>query len=272
MPSLRFSIALAALTFALTQSSSLLAHSLASAAIAQSDAPAQVSRSEAITGTVHAVATDNAVRGTSSRYVELELDDGTLVPLEGDGSATLASGARAKVSGRHVGKRVDVESVETIAAPPAMPKSDVEVDGTLAVLHADDFVHGKSTFYYEVHPARENAKRLRLGTLPAALVPGMRVRISGHAEADGESITPDHITVFAEPTSATESSGAVAKAATINSVLVILANFNGTSVPAYGVAQAQQVMTTIGDSVANFFRQRRRRRRLFAGHRDRGVG
>jgi len=92
------------------------------------------------------------------------------------------------------------------------------------------------------------------------------------AEADGESITPDHITVFAEPTSATESSGAVAKAATINSVLVILANFNGTSVPAYGVAQAQQVMTTNGDSVANFFRQRRRRRRLFAGHRDRGVG
>src|SRR4029078_548311 len=49
--------------------------------------------------------------------------------------------------------------------------------------------------------------------------------------------------------------GALAKAATVRSVVVIMANFNNTAVPALTLAQAQQIMTTNGDSVANFFQE-----------------
>jgi hypothetical protein len=246
---------LAALTLALARPSPVAAHPLVPEILAQSDASSEKSQTDTLTGTVHAVVIDNAVRGTSSRYVELELDDGTLVPLRGGGSDAMAPGARAKVSGRHNGKALDVDSAETLAAPAATSKTTTEIDGTIAILHADDFAHGKSAFVYELHPSSGDVKRLRLGSLPAALAPGMRLRVSGRAEADGESITPEHITVLGEPTSATESAGAVAKAATANGVLVILANFNNTAAPAFSPSQAQQVMTSNGDSVANFFRE-----------------
>jgi hypothetical protein len=46
-----------------------------------------------------------------------------------------------------------------------------------------------------------------------------------------------------------------AAAATTNSVLVILANFNNTVAPAYTTAQAQQAMVTSAGSVANYYNE-----------------
>lgn len=232
-----------------------LAHSATAGLLAQTDASATDTEPETLTGTIHAFVIDSAVRGTSIRYVELALDDGTLVPLRGDGSGALASGTRAKVAGHRNGKALDVESAEALAAPQTTPKANAEYDGTLAVLHADDFAHGRSSFVYELHASSGEIRRLRMGFLPEALAPGMRLRVTGHAETDAASITPDHITILAEPTSALPSSGAIAKAATMNRVLVILANFNNTALPSFGPTQAQQVMTSNGDSVANFFRE-----------------
>ena len=49
--------------------------------------------------------------------------------------------------------------------------------------------------------------------------------------------------------------GATPLATTSNSVLVILANFSNTVAPAYTATQAQQVMTTNSNSVANFYNE-----------------
>ncbi|MDQ2917956.1 MAG: Ig-like domain repeat protein [Pseudomonadota bacterium] len=248
----------AALAFAILHAQPVLAHDAAAQPLrAQAEFVAtSPAATETLTGTVHEVILDDATRGTSSRYVELQLDDGTLVPLRGDATAALKSAARVTVSGRHDGERLDVEAAQTVAAAAtdSATKANAEIEGTLAVLHGDDFAGGKSTYFYEVHQSSGKVNRLRMGSLPAPLAPGMRVRVIGRADADGESVTPDRITILAQP--ATSSAGStIAKAATANNVLVIMANFNNTAVPAFTSAQAQQVMTTNADSVANFFRE-----------------
>jgi hypothetical protein len=211
---------------------------------------------ETLTGNVHALVIDDPAHGTSSRYVELQLDDGSLVPLHGDDVAALQDGERARVTGQHNGKSLEILSAHAFApASGNAVKSNAEVEGSFAILHADDFEKGKSSFVYEIHQASGKVNRLRLGMPPGALVPGMRLRVVGRAEPDGESITPERITILSQPTSSVPARDATEKAAVSNGVLVIMANFNNTAVPAYTAAQAQQVMTSNADSVANFFRE-----------------
>jgi hypothetical protein len=246
---------LAAFLLTLFYAQPVVAHEQAQAPFTQTERDADASP-ETVSGVVHVLVIDNPARGTSSRHVELQLDDNTLVPLRGDGTDTLHVGTRATVSGRHNGEWLDVASAREIAAAHASgTKSDAEIEGSFAILHADDFAAGRSLYIYEVHQSSGKVSRLRLGSLPAALTPGMRLRVAGHAEADAESITPDHITILGETTSSTDETGAVAKAATVDSVLVITANFNNTVAPTFTAAQAQQVMTSNADSVANFFRE-----------------
>ena len=247
---------LAAFSVALFYAQPLGAHEQAQALLAQTERDADA-LPETLNGVVHVLVIDNPARGTSSRHVELQLDDGTLVPLRGDGTDTLHVGARASVSGKQNGEWLEVASAREVAGTPnaSGTKVDTQIEGAFAILHADDFAAGKSLFIYELHQASGKVSRLRLGSLPAALAPGMRLRVAGHAEADGESVTPDHITILAEPTSSTYETGATAKAATAHNVLVITANFSNTAVPAFTAAQAQQVMTSNADSVANFFRE-----------------
>jgi len=252
LPRLTTALLLAAFA-ALSHSPDVRAH--ADALLAQTDHVAD-DLSPTLLGTVHALVIDDATRGTSNRHVELALDDGTLVPLRGDDADALPSGARVKVAGHANGKWLEVESVERVAgAPNVLPKANAEIEGTLGVLHADDFAHGKSLFIYELRSASGKSNRLRLGLLPSALAPGMRLRVAGVVEADGESITPLRITILAQPSSAIERNGGLAKAATANSVLVIMANFNNTATPGFSQSQVTQVMTTNADSVANFFNE-----------------
>jgi hypothetical protein len=208
-------------------------------------------------GVVRAYVVDNATRGSSHRYVDLELDDGSDMPLEGSTAAALPTGERVRASGRRNGKALEVDSVERLAAPGAqVAKASVEVEGTLAVLHADDFAAGTSRFIFEVHDDAGRTRTIRLGSLPRELVPGMRVRVQGRASATtNDMIDPERIVVLAQPSGATMSQTPIAKAATANSVLVVMANFSNTVAPGFTVAQAQQVMTSNADSVANFFRE-----------------
>ncbi|HSD00675.1 MAG TPA: Ig-like domain repeat protein [Casimicrobiaceae bacterium] len=220
--------------------------------------PVTVDSVETLSGTVHEIIVDDPTRGASHRYVELQLADGTLVPLRGASTDALAKDARVEVSGRHRGKALEIDASRALSADRQVePKGITEVDGTLAVLHADYFAEDKSTFIYEVHEASGSVRQLRMGSMPAPLEAGMKVRVHGRVEADNESMTPDRITIVARPTSSNDEKigGAVAKAATVRSVLVIMANFNNTAVPALTSAQAQQIMTTNGDSVANFFQE-----------------
>ena len=253
---------LAALACALLHATPVLAHDEGKAhdGLAHDEGQAQSATAfdsrRTLTGTVHTLVIDDPVHGTSTRHVELQLDDGTLVPLRGDDTQSLNAGARASVTGRYNGKWMEVAAAGAVAGAPASPtKANAEIEGTFAVLHADDFAHGRSAFIYEVHQASGKVNRLHLGTSPAGLAPGMRLRVAGHAEADGESLTPDHITILAQPASSLEAPSTIAKAATVNSVLVIMANFSNTIAPAFTTARAQQVMTSNADSVANFFRE-----------------
>jgi M6 family metalloprotease-like protein len=233
----------------------VLAHDLVETPVARSESVVDAGP-ETLTGSVHALVVDDPAHGTSHRYVDLELDDGTLVPLRGDGTPALEAGARASVTGHRNGKWLDVVTAQTAgSASRNVPKANAEVEGSFAILHADDFAHGHSVFIYQVRQASGKVNRLRLAMPPSELEPGTRVRVVGSAEADGESITPDRITILSRAASSSKAEGAIAKAAVANRVLVIMANFNNTAAPAYRAAQAQQVMTSNADSVANFFRE-----------------
>jgi len=208
---------------------------------------------EALTGTVHEVIVDDTTRGTAQRYVELELSDGSLVALQGDAAQALNRGASVEVRGHRVGKALEVDASRALGVGISDTKAVAEIDGTLAILHADYFASNQSTFVYEVHGASGTVHQLRLASTPSALEPGAKVRVHGQASADNASMTPDRITILSRPVSATDDT--MLKAATANSVLVIMANFSDTTAPAYSAAQAQQVMTSNSDSVANFFRE-----------------
>ena len=251
MQLIRTTAALAAIAVVLCTTSTA-AHELGTHAT-QTVAEPATTPIEALTGTIHDVFVDDTTRGTSQRYVELELSDGSLVPLQGDAAQSLNGGASVEVRGHRVGKALAVEGSRALGAGASDMKAVAEIDGTLAILHADYFASAQSTFVYEVHGASGVVHQLRLASTPAALEPGARVRVQGRLSADNVSMTPDRITVLSRQVSTTDET--VLKAATANSVLVIMANFNNTTAPGFTTAQAQQVMTSNSDSVANFFRE-----------------
>jgi hypothetical protein len=136
---------------------------------------------EVAVGTVIEVVIDNRVDQTSFTYRELELDDGTGMPLQGAGAESLHNGERVRVSGRRLGTPLDVASAEILAPPAATPTAAIEVQGTLAIAHADDFANGKSRYIYQV---RDDARvtTLSLKSLPPALRRGMRIVVSGQPD------------------------------------------------------------------------------------------
>ena len=251
----RLAAALAALFLAFAAHDGALAHDAHGLLHQAEPAAIAADAGETLTGTVHELIVDDATQLASQRYVELELDDGSLVPLRGDLAAQLTGGTRVRVSGRPFGAAVDVAAARRMQPAPApLTKARAEIEGTFAVLHADDFANGRSAFVYEVHQASGRIARLHMGFLPRALTGGMHVQVVGQVEAD-ESMTPERITIVAKPASLSAREGATLKAATANSVLVILANFNNTAAPAFTPTQMQQVMTSNADSVANYFRE-----------------
>ncbi|HUH92770.1 MAG TPA: Ig-like domain repeat protein [Casimicrobiaceae bacterium] len=221
------------------------AHAIA--AEAASDEPI-----EAFTGTALIVRIDNTVTRRTLFHRELRLANGTAVTLQGSAAEQLQSGAVVRVTGRRRGNALQALSAEALSAPPA--STPVDVGGTLTIAHSDDFAGGHSHFNYDVLDAAGAPTPLDVASLPSEVRGGSRVHVTGKRSPDGMSVDPDVITVEAEPadTSAV-SSGLVAKSGTTNSVLVIMANFNNTAAPAFTQSQAQQVMTTSSNSVANYY-------------------
>jgi hypothetical protein len=215
-----------------------------------------VREAKSLTGVVNEIIVDDSSKGVSQRYTELELDDGTLVPLRGNATDALAKGDRVAVAGHQQGKALEVGTTQILSrGRNTTPKAETELEGTLAILHADYFAEGKSTFIYELHDASGRVHRLKMGSLPSMLEPGMKVRVTGQAAAEQDQMTPARITILARPTTGTNDKSVVEKAAVTRSVLVIMANFNNTAAPTYSSSQAQQVMVTNSDSVANFYRE-----------------
>jgi hypothetical protein len=222
------------------------------------DAPVVATAPEVATGTVIQVEIDDRVTQTTSTYRELELDDGSKIPLQGAAADSLQAGARVRVTGRRVGALLDVTGAETVAAsgpsPTGAAATAVETQGSFAIAHADDFVTGKSRFIYQVQGDAGSVTTLSLASLPPPLRSGMRVIVSGQPAEEPSTLRPERITILSAPADGLgPKADLILKAATTNTVLVIMANFNNTVAPSFTAAQAQQVMSINTYGVANFY-------------------
>src|SRR5439155_3598543 len=98
----------------------VLAHSVA-------DASAAADHVDVVTGTVVGVVIEDRVKNATFTYRELQLDDGTAVPLQGAAAESLPDGAYVRVTGNRVGTPLEVAGVETLAAaPPAQPATTAQ--------------------------------------------------------------------------------------------------------------------------------------------------
>ena len=80
---------------------------------------------EVVSGTVATVVIDDRVKNTTFDYRELELDDGTAVPLHGKASEGLQGGTRVRMTGRRVGTsfRISTSVQGPIPQPLSMGRS-----------------------------------------------------------------------------------------------------------------------------------------------------
>ncbi len=208
---------------------------------------------EVVSGTLLDIRVEHVPEHRSFAYRLLRLDDGSAISLRGGAAEGLENGARVRLSGRRYGNSLEAMNAEVLS-PSSSVSNIFEVEGALAIAHADDFATGKSRYAYEVHDDAGGVTTLDVASLPSELHGGSRVRVSGKRSADGASLDPDTITIESEPAGQSAvQSDLVAKSATTNSVLVILANFNNTAAPSYTQSQALQVMSTNANSVANYY-------------------
>ena len=224
--------------------------------------PAASTAVELISGTLDELVIEDRVQNATTRHYALRRDDGTTVSLTGPAVEALQDGARVELRGQRNGTHFAVEAVQLVSPPStsetaARAAAAVQVEGTFAIAHADDFATGTSQYHYHVRDDAGINTTLSASVLPPELRGGMRVSVSGRRAEDGSSLHPSHITILSAPaTGGMETkAGMTALATTTNSVLVILANFNNTAVPAYTAAQAQQEMVTNSNSVANFYNE-----------------
>src|SRR5205823_3126155 len=169
----------------------------------------------------------------------------------------LRDGAGANVFGHRNATHLVVQQAQQRAVISTTRATSVaaavQIQGTLIIAHADDFAGGRGRYIYELHDEAGRVTPLNIANLPADLHGGSVVIVTGRPSVDGVSIDPDTITIESDPTGTAVQSGLIAKSSTSNSVLVILANFNNTGGQSYTAGQAQQVMSTNPDSVANYY-------------------
>jgi len=99
----------------------------------------------AVSGTVIDLVVEDRVSNKTLRYVALRLDDGQSIALVGSGLENLPTGARAEAIGRSAGDTLfvtDTHPLPDSRAPSAQVKqapTTTQVEGTLTIVHADDF-------------------------------------------------------------------------------------------------------------------------------------
>ena len=133
-----------------------------------------------------------------------------------------------------------------------MAKVAAQVEGTLAMVHADNFDQGRSSYNYVVRGDDGSTTPLQLAVMPDSLQIGMRVVAAGTTASDGFSLDADHITVLiaAPPRTADD----ILPAPITNNLLVVLVKFPGQT-EAFTQAQVDQIMRTNGNSVANYYQE-----------------
>src|ERR1700736_3495350 len=186
------------LTLAATQAA---AHNHPDTLLAQPQAPNATAPVEIISGTARVFVVDNNVLNTSTRYVAIQLDDGSNLALNGAGLDSLSNGARIQATGRRSRDTLFLNGYSVVAGPaaPAVRGTPKQAQGTLAMVHADNFDGGRSTYGLVVRGDDQSTTPLQLAVIPDTLKPGMRVTASGTMSPDGFSIDADRITILSMP-------------------------------------------------------------------------
>ena len=161
-------------------------HPLADEAIGTPSAPSAAATFVRLSGDVTAVTIDDQVTGVVYRYVGLKTEDGTTLAITtaANGSAALEAGMRIDAEGRREGGTLFLSAWQ--ASPGARHPLSAEkataavlADGTLQMLHADDFATGRSEYLFEIQGKNGQVTRLTPGIAAAALKPGMTVTAEG---------------------------------------------------------------------------------------------
>ena len=190
---------------------------------AQDGAEPTVRSAEAVTGTVHELVVADPTRGTSQRYVELQLADGTLVALQGQAADRLVRDSRVEVGGIAARQAADSRHGPPLPASAATTTKDADGSGR----HARDparrlFPGWQQQLRLRGAPGvRQACNSCGSGRCPRSLETGNEsARPRPGANADGESMTPDRITILARAPASAPRAAWSTKAATANSVLV----------------------------------------------------
>jgi hypothetical protein len=231
------------------------AHNGADSFPASPQAPTAYAPTETTTGTVTDLLVDNRVSGLIARYVALQLDDGRKLALQGSGVDLLAKGARVHATGQRSGDTLFVTGYHVVAGPGATASvtkalATAQAQGTLGLVHADNFDQGRSTYNLVVRDGDGRATPLLMAVIPDTLQLGMQVVATGTPASDGVSLDVSSITVLASP--APQPNDPMAAPIT-NKVLVVLVQFPGARTPAFTQAQVDQTTRTDGASFANYY-------------------
>ncbi|MEP7206430.1 MAG: FG-GAP-like repeat-containing protein [Casimicrobiaceae bacterium] len=200
---------------------------------------------EKFAGVVRRTTIDDRVAGVVVDFYALELDDGRAVPLK-NLQVALPDGGYVEATGRRNGKSLFVEAVRDAPMPAgralvARKSAGVpaQVEGTLAMLHADFFNDDRSEFVFEVHDAQGSPTVLDLPVAPEALQRGMQVIAEGHRSTANGHLTPVRITILAMPVQVRSKD--MVKAVRTSSTLVILMTFTDSPAAPFTQAQVQSV-------------------------------
>ena len=186
----------------------------------------------AVSGTVIDLVVEDRVSNKTLRYVALRLDDGQSIALVGPGLEDLPTGARAEAIGRSAGDTLfvtDTHPLPDSRAPSAQVKqapTTTQVEGTLTIVHADDFARGHGRYDLVVIGDDGHATPMKVAVIPDSVRRGMRVIASGSKAADGFSLDTSTITIVAMPAPTFDP---VATAPTTNNVLVMPIRFTDTA-------------------------------------------
>ena len=229
------------------------AHPFPDVHLGAAQVPTATTPIDTIAGTIKELVIDNRVTGQTTRQVALLLDDGRKLALNGNGLDSLMQNQRVQANGQLSDDALFLTAYHVVAGDVVLAKIADQVEGTLAMVHTDNFDQGRSSYSYVVRSDDGRATPLQLGAMPDSLQIGMRVVAAGTKAIDGFSLDADRITILAAapPNPAPDD---VSPAPITNNVLVILIKFAGTT-EAFSQAQVDQVMRTNGNSVANYYQE-----------------
>jgi len=223
-------------------------------------APASGAREEVLTGVLHRLTIDDRVAGMVVHVHFVKLDDGTALSLKGADLNALAHGGRVELAGRRNGKTLFVGAARALAPPAdaavAAKKASPlrQIQGKLALLHADHFADERGEFIFELHEAGGDATTLAFPVVPEPLQAGMEVVVSGRTAADRSGVEPETVTIVTLPAPQVSSLVTAARAPVTNNVLVILMTFADSPAAPFTQAQVQSVFAGTG-GVAPYFNE-----------------